>query len=290
MAPQKHFLGSSSANTEDEAETSQKRKASADGEEDASPTAKAGGAPRRPPGMPAVPAMKNQNPAGVKTAEVQAAAMDLVESEDVPWVTKRTYCAMFQLGTCRRNTLCGYAHSRAEMGEKVLDPTKIKVEMCRYWTSDAVNGCTMSSDECAFAHGQHELGRKRCKKGKVGKKGEGGKGKGKASGKGNHMRTCAARSDDSRSDNCHARRDDTRSPSKKQRARITLRGRSNMRGSHARRDDSRSPPVLPIKPNRVRPGPPMPHPPGAAPSQNQAGPVRPGAGPAWFKMLLAWAS
>ena len=234
-----------SASSSDEAEKSKKSKASADGEQDASPTAKAERAPYMPPGMPAmiVPPMKS--PAGVKKAEVKAGVKDLVESEDVPMVTKRNYCDMYFQGICMRDTHCGFAHSRAELGTKVPDPQKIKAEMCRYWTSGG-NGCKMISEECPFAHGQHELGRalKKFQKGKVGKKGKGGKGKGKASGKANPIRKYDARSDDSRSDNGHAQRGDTRSPSKKQRARIALVGRS--RGSPARRDDSRSPQVLPI--------------------------------------------
>ena len=240
-AKQGDFLAaSSSADAEDEAEKLKKRKASADGEQDASPTAKAKG------GMPAMPAMKS--PAGVKKAEVKAGVRDLVESEDVPLVTKRNYCDMYEQGICRRGKHCGFAHSRAEIGEKVPDPRKIKAEMCRYWTSGG-NGCKMISEECQFAHGQHELGRalKKFQKGKVGKKGKGGKGKGKASGKANPIRKYDARSDDSRSDDGHAQRGDTRSPSKRQRAsssRIALVGRS--RGSPARRDDSRSPQVLPI--------------------------------------------
>jgi hypothetical protein len=230
-----------SASSSDEAEKLKKSKASADGEQDASPTVKAERAPCMPPGMPGmiVPPMKS--PAGGKKAEVKAGVKDLVESGDVPMVTKRTFCDMYIKGICTRKTHCGYAHSHAELGTKVPDPQKIKTEMCWFYTSGG-NGCHMSSESCRFAHGQHELGRavkKMFQKGKVGKGG-----KGKASGKANPIRKYDARSDDSRSGSGHAQRGDTRSPSKKQHARIALVRRS--RGSPARRDDSRSPQVLPI--------------------------------------------
>ena len=227
--PPKHVRVDLSASSSDEAEKLKKSKASADGEQDASPTVKA----------EIVPPMKS--PAGGKKAEVKAGVKDLVESGDVPMVTKRTFCDMYIKGICTRKTHCGYAHSQAELGTKVPDPQKIKTEMCWFYTSGG-NGCHMSSESCRFAHGQHELGRAVKKKFQKGKVGKGGKGK--ASGKANPIRKYDARSDDSRSGSGHAQRGDTRSPSKKQHARIALVGRS--RGSPARRDDSRSPQVLPI--------------------------------------------
>ena len=106
------------------------------------------------------------------------------------WCLKRTMCQYHEEGKCKFGARCGFAHHPSEMGQEVLDPMKVKNELCKNY---ARGHCRFTSEDCLFAHGLSEMGMLKKKGGKLkGDKGGSGKdGKGKVSG-GKHKAKNAA--------------------------------------------------------------------------------------------------
>jgi len=128
-------------------------------------------------------------------------------------VVKLRICKFFEKRLCQRGEYCGWAHSPKEIGQKVTDPRTLKAELCKY---HATGRCQKTSEQqCEFAHGEQELGKKKpavpAKQNKGGKKGKVGKeGKGKAGGKTkNAYRPCERKGNRARSSRA---RSDSRSP------------------------------------------------------------------------------
>ena len=130
-------------------------------------------------------------------------------------IIKKSLCRYWQAGHCDRGQWCGWAHGPEEIGKTGLDPQGLKTSLCKYYMAGT---CPKTTEECVFAHGEQELGKKKPAVPRKG--GRGGKDrKGKAGGKGGkggkkaylvpqHETSRARRSD---SKGSRARRSDSRS-------------------------------------------------------------------------------
>ena len=144
---------------------------------------------------PRTPRMNNQS--GMKKAYVKAAAAEgvgavvkskntekpelkaqvKVESSNRRFCKKINMCKFMKEGGCTRGGNCGYAHTADQIGETVLNPQNLKMELCTN------HPCRFTSEQCWYAHGMQEIGQEKSSVKPV-KGGKGKKGKGKGGGKG----------------------------------------------------------------------------------------------------------
>merc|ERR1719169_189505 len=64
---------------------------------------------------------------------------------------KTVLCSFFPKGLCKKGKACTFAHNGSELEEA---PDLRKTSICLAWKRGC---CTLSSSECAFAHGRRDL-------------------------------------------------------------------------------------------------------------------------------------
>ena len=68
------------------------------------------------------------------------------------FTVKMEMCSFHMKNRCQRGSKCRYAHSKEEVGGKVVDWKRMgcKVTMCKYWEQGR---CWNTADNCEYAHG-----------------------------------------------------------------------------------------------------------------------------------------
>ena len=98
-----------------------------------------------------------QSDAASSEAQVDKAAAAGDGENVATMITKRTMCRHFERNACKYGSVCAFAHSREELGTRVVDPKHHRVKICKYWEQ---HRCERKHGQCPDAHGPEEIGSK----------------------------------------------------------------------------------------------------------------------------------